>query len=357
MRTLEDQAFFILLIAISVAFAWVLWPYYGAVLWGTVTAIMFAPLYRQLSKFLHQRQNLAALTTLLIIVTMVILPGILTFVALLEEASSMHQRIHSGGIDLDQYMRQVRDTLPAWATQVVNRLGLTNLGAIQDRLSADFMRNLQALAGRAFDIGQSMLGLIVSLGVMLYLLFFLLRDGDVLARRIRDAVPLRANQRNALVSKFIIVIRATIKGSILVAVLQGALGGVIFWVLGIPAALLWAVLMAFLALLPAVGTALVWGPVAIYFLATGAMWQGVVLIAYGVLVIGLVDNILRPVLVGKDTKMPDYVVLISTLGGIATFGFHGFVIGPVIASMFMALWEIFSIGRQEAQTDRTGHSG
>jgi predicted PurR-regulated permease PerM len=146
-----------------------------------------------------------------------------------------------------------------------------------------------------------------------------------------------------------VVIRATVKGSILVAMAQGALGGVIFWILGINAALLWAVLMAFLSLLPAVGAGLVWMPVALYLLATGSFIQGAILIAYGFLVIGLVDNLLRPMLVGKDTKLPDYVVLISTLGGIEAFGLNGFVIGPVIAAMFIAVWDIFSISRKEDQ--------
>jgi predicted PurR-regulated permease PerM len=131
-----------------------------------------------------------------------------------------------------------------------------------------------------------------------------------------------------------------IKGNILVAALQGALGGIIFWLLGIHAPVLWGVVMALLSLLPAVGAALVWLPVAIYFLATGSVWQGVLLIGYGALVISLVDNFLRPFLVGKDTKMPDYLVLISTLGGIAAFGLNGFVIGPVIAAMFIAVWDL-----------------
>jgi predicted PurR-regulated permease PerM len=165
------------------------------------------------------------------------------------------------------------------------------------------------------------------------------RDGRALARRIRDAIPLEETLLQKLAGKFTNVIRATIKGNIVVAILQGALGGLIFWFLGIPAALLWAVVMAFLSLLTAVGTALVWLPVAIYFLATGALWQGGVLIAYGVLVIGLVDNVVRPVLVGKDTKIPDYIVFISTLGGMAIFGLAGFVIGPVIAAMFIAVWD------------------
>jgi predicted PurR-regulated permease PerM len=126
---------------------------------------------------------------------------------------------------------------------------------------------------------------------------------------------------------------------------QGALGGLIFWFLGVRAPLLWAVLMAFLSLLPAVGAALVWLPVAIYFVATGAVWQGLVLMAYGVLVIGLVDNLLRPILVGTDTKMPDYVVLISTLGGIEIFGMNGIVLGPMIAAMFIVVWDLFSASR------------
>ncbi len=123
---------------------------------------------------------------------------------------------------------------------------------------------------------------------------------------------------------------------------RGALGGLIFWILGIQGPVLWGVVMAFLSLLPAVGAGLIWAPVAIYFLATGAMGKGLILIAYGVLVIGLVDNVLRPLLVGKDTKMPDYIVLISTLGGMALFGLTGFVIGPVIAALFMAIWDMFS---------------
>jgi len=138
------------------------------------------------------------------------------------------------------------------------------------------------------------------------------------------------------------VIRATVKGNIAVAATQGALGGLIFWVLGIQGPVLWGVIMAFLSLLPAVGASLIWGPVTLYFLATGATWQGITLALYGVGVIGLVDNLLRPLLVGKDTKMPDYVVLISTLGGMALFGLTGFVIGPVVAALFMATWDLYS---------------
>jgi predicted PurR-regulated permease PerM len=351
-RTLENRTFLLLIIAVSLAFAWILWPFYGAVLWAIVLATLFAPLHRRLSKSMRRR-NLAALATVLIVVAMVIVPLTLIAASLLQEASGVYERIQSGELDFGRFFQQVLAALPAWAGNLLNRFGLTDLGAVLERLSAGLMKGSQFFAAQALNIGQSTFDFIVSLFVMLYLLFFMLRDGDELSARIKNAIPLRAEQQQALFSKFTTVIRATVKGDIVVAVLQGALGGLIFWFLGIRAPLLWGVLMAVLSLLPAVGTAMVWLPVAIYFLATGAVWQGVVLIAYGVLVIGLVDNFLRPALVGKDTKMPDYVVLLSTLGGISMFGLHGFVIGPMIAAMFMATWDIFSASRQGTQNDAT----
>jgi predicted PurR-regulated permease PerM len=177
---------------------------------------------------------------------------------------------------------------------------------------------------------------------MLYLLFFLLRDGEDLVKRVINVTPLRPAQRAALFKKFTLVVRATVKGQILVAILQGMLGGFAFWILGIHSPILWAVLMAALSLLPAIGAALVWFPVAIYLLVIGAIWQGVLLMAFGIVIISLVDNILRPLMIGQATEIPDYVVLISALGGIATFGIHGFIIGPVVAAMFIGIWDIYT---------------
>jgi predicted PurR-regulated permease PerM len=343
--TLEDKAFLLLTVGVSLAFAWILWPFFGAVLWATVIAILFTPLYRRLSDSMRQRRNLAALATLTIILVLVILPLTLVTASLLQEAAGVYARIQSRDLTLGQYFEQVYQALPAWATSLLGRFELTSLPAVQERLSAGLMQGSQFLGGQAINIGQNTFDFLVEFFLMVYLLFFLLRDGDELSRRIKEAIPLRKEHQRALLDKFTIVIRATVKGNIAVALLQGALGGLIFWFLGIHAALLWAALMAILSLLPAVGAGLVWFPVAIYLLATGAVWQGVVLIAYGVLVIGLVDNVVRPILVGQDTKMPDYVVLIATLGGIAIFGINGFVIGPVIAAMFIAVWDIVAASR------------
>jgi predicted PurR-regulated permease PerM len=280
------------------------------------------------------------------ILLIVIMPLTMVGGLVLREAAGVYRKIASGELDLGHFFRQAFETLPTWAAGMLDHFGLTNLGAVQERLSTELARGSQFLAAQAINIGQNTFDFLVNFFVMLYLLFFLLRDGEDLARAIRDAIPLRVEQRRALFSKFAIVIRATVKGNIVVAAVQGALGGLIFWILGINAPLLWAMVMAVLSLLPAIGAALVWLPVGIYFLATGSVWQGILLIAYGVLVIGLVDNILRPLLVGKDTNLPDWVVLIATLGGIAFFGLNGFVIGPAIAALFIAAWDLFSAFRR-----------
>jgi predicted PurR-regulated permease PerM len=347
MRAFEDRALLFLVVAVSLAFGWILWPFYGAILWAIVGAIVFAPLYRRLSQSMRERRSLAAIAVVLLIVVIVILPLTLIGASLAQEAAGVYGRVQSGELDIVRFFQQMLDALPQWVINLLDRFGLGSLAGMQDKLSAGLLKGSQFLAAQALNIGQSTFDFFVNLFAMLYLLFFLLRDEDSLSKRIKSAIPLRPEQLSALLLKFTVVIRATVKGDLLVALLQGALGGLMFWFLGITASLLWAVLMAFLSLLPAIGAGLVWIPVAIYLLATGSIWQGVVLIAYGVLVIGLVDNILRPILVGKDTKMPDYVVLISTLGGIEAFGLNGFVIGPVIAAMFIAVWDIFSASRQK----------
>jgi len=323
-RRLENQCFLLLLVA----------------------AVIFAPLNRELARRMGGRPSLAASVTVLIIIAMVILPLVMIAAFLVQEASNLYAKVQSGEYDFARYIQRVFDALPAWATGLLDRFNLTDLSAVRDSLASGLMKGGQALAPQALSLGMNTFDFMIGLGIMLYLLFFLLRDGKALAERIKGIIPLRADQKAALFSRFADVVRATVKGGILVAIAQGALGGLAFWFLGIHAPLLWAVLMAFLSLVPAIGAGLVWVPVAIYLLASGAVWQGISLILYGVLVIGLVDNILRPFLVGKDTKLPDYVVLISTLGGIEVFGLNGFVIGPLIAAIFMVTWDIFSASRQ-----------
>ncbi|MEO7337889.1 MAG: AI-2E family transporter [Caldimonas sp.] len=343
---LEEKTFLVLLVAVSLAFAWILLPFYGAVFWGVVLAIVFAPLYRRVLGRMKGSPNLAALATLAVILLIVILPLAFVSAALMQEVGSFYKRVQSGEVSFARYFDQIVNALPAWLVGLLDRSGLGDIRALQQKIAASATEGSKAIATRAFDIGQNTLDFVVSFFVTLYLSYFLLRDGSALSRRIWVAIPLDPDSKRDLFRKFATVIRATVKGNILVAAAQGALGGLAFWYLDIHGAILWAVLMAFLSLLPAIGAALVWLPVALYLMATGSLWQGIGLAAYGTLVIGLVDNLLRPILVGKDIKMPDWMVLISTLGGMALFGLNGFVIGPVIAAMFMSTWDIFTATRQ-----------
>ncbi|KQX29976.1 AI-2E family transporter [Variovorax sp. Root434] len=339
---LQRGVFLALLAAVTVAFLWVLMPFFGAVLWGVALAILFTPLYKWLLKKMRGKPNFAALSTLAICLFIVILPLAMVGVSLVQEIALVTQNIRSGQINFAAYFQQILDASPQWLLNLVERFDLGDMAAWQARISAIAGQASQIIASQALAIGQNTFDFVVSFFVMLYLLYFLVRDGATLSKTMRDAVPLAKPHTHYLLNKFTTVIRATVKGNVAVAIAQGTIGGLAFWFLGVQGALLWAVLMAFLSLLPAVGAALIWGPVAIYFLATGHFWQGGVLIFVGVFVIGLVDNILRPVLVGKDTQMPDYIVLMSTIGGMAIFGINGFVIGPVIAALFMAAWSLFA---------------
>lgn len=341
----HDRAFLGLLTLISLAFAWILWPFYSAVLWGVVMAILFAPLNAWLLRRLGGKRNRSALITLLVILLVVMLPLAFVTAALVQETMAMVAKLQSGEFNPTLYFDQILALVPQWLSQWLDRMGLGSLGELQQKLVAAVAAGGKLIASQALGFGQNTFEFFLNLFITLYLAFFLLRDGAALKLRIGRAVPLDARHRSALFDKFATVIRATVKGNVLVAATQGALGGLAFWFLGVHGALLWAVMMALLSLLPAVGAGLVWVPVALYFLSTGAVASGIGLIAYGVLVIGLVDNVLRPVLVGKDTKLPDYLVLISTLGGMAIFGLNGFVIGPVIAALFISAWDLYASGR------------
>jgi predicted PurR-regulated permease PerM len=341
----EKRTLLLLLVVVSAALAWILLPFYGTILWGSIIALLFAPLHRWLLPRLAQRRTPAALLTLLVVLVMVVLPLALIAAALAREATGVYEQLQSGELNATRYFRGVFNALPDWVTAWLDRFGLVDFNTLQKRLTDALARGSQFIATQALGLGQLTFELIVDLFITLYLAFFLIRDGDALAHALRHAVPLATAHRRELVGKFTVVIRATVKGNLLVAALQGLLGGLAFWFLGVKGALLWGVVMAFLSLLPAVGAALVWAPVALYFLFTGALWQGAALIAWGVLVIGLIDNLLRPILVGKDTQLPDYVVLMTTLGGMVVFGINGFVLGPAIAAMFVAVWHIYGSAR------------
>ena len=336
-----------MLLAATLALGWILLPFYGTLLWAAIVGLLFRPVFLGLLRLTRGRRSLSALSTMLVVLLVGVVPLALLTAALAAEAIGLMQRLQSGELDPGRYFEGLFAALPHWTLAPLERLGLGSYEILQRRLVAMLVQGSQWMAGQAFSIGQDTFGFAVSVTVTLYLAFFFLRDADALSRELQRAIPLASGHQRELRGKFGAVIRATVKGNLVVALVQGALGGLAFWYLDVGAALLCAVLMAFLSLLPAVGAALVWLPVAAWFLLNGQLWQGLVLVVWGVLVIGLVDNLLRPMLVGKDTRMPDYLVMITTLGGLAVFGINGLVLGPVIAAMFIAVWHIHEVERLE----------
>src|SRR5665647_2523913 len=193
MRPLEDhKAFLLLIVAVSLAFAWILLPFFGAILWGTVAAILFVPLHRRLLASVGQRRNLAAAATVMIIIATVIIPMALIGASLTQEALGFYGRVQSDELNLGRFFQKVHDASPAWAINLLEYFGLSSLGAVQEKVSIALLKGSQLIATQVLSIGQSTFDFIANLFVMLYLLFFLLRDEAILSKRIRDVIPLRA---------------------------------------------------------------------------------------------------------------------------------------------------------------------
>ncbi len=331
--------------------AWIAAPFFSAILWGIVASIVFWPLHRRLVARMPRRKNIAATITLTLIVAVVIMPAIGVGSLLIEQAIQVYQSLQTRQIDIGKIVANVQAGLPTSFTYALDRFGFGDVQSVERKLVLIANDGARIAAQQAVQFGQGAFNFAVSLSVMLYLTYFLLRDGSTITRRIGERIPLADAQRRDLFNKFTTVVRATVKGSIAVAMMQGLVGGVVFAIIGVPAPLLWGVVMGVFALVPAVGTGLVWVPFTIYLLATGSLWQGALLGVAGFFVIGSVDNVLRPWLVGADTRMPDYVVLISTLGGISVMGFGGIVVGPMIAAMFIAAWDSFLEQRKSFARD------
>lgn len=342
--SIQRTSFYVLLALVTIAFIWLLLPYYTAILWAVILAIIFFPVHKWLERVSWGRSGVAALMTVVLCICLVIIPALLILSSLVQEGTSLYRRINSNEIDLSAFLTRLQEALPTFIDNWLTSLKLGGFAELRAKMSSSFMEAGQSIAGSVLSFGQNTLQFFVSLGLMLYLLFFLFRDGAALGQTIRHTIPLSDDYTRQFLDKFAAVVRATVKGNIIIAVVQGTIGGIAFWALGIEAALLWGVTMTFLSMLPVIGAALVWVPAAIWLILMGFWVKGLILVAVGVLIIGLIDNLLRPPLVGQGTRLPDYVVLISTVGGISLFGISGFVIGPLIAALFISAWSLF---RQE----------
>jgi predicted PurR-regulated permease PerM len=335
--SIQPFFFFSLLIGTTVVFFWVLGSYLMPIFWATIIAIVFYPLYLRISKALSGRPSLSSMLAILAVVLTVLLPLLLLGGMIVKESVSLYQSftLESGKIEglnmLDRAEKFVAYLEPYGISQQ----------AATERLRGWATDLSQVVASSLLTFGQVSFSLLINTAIMLYLLFFFFRDGEKLQQTLIYYLPLGDTSEKRLFKRFSETARAVLKGTLAIALLQGLLGAITFWIVGLSNPVLWGVAMAAGALIPAVGPALVWVPASIILLATGSIWQGVTIILSGVLVIGLVDNLLRPVLVGRGAKMPDSITLLATIGGLATFGVSGLVAGPIIAAFFLSLWTMF----------------
>ena len=339
LQTLENRAFLALVVVITAAFLWFLGGFLLPVFWATVLAVLFSNVFQRICDRLNGRGTPAALLTLLLIFVVVVAPLVGLGTAITGEALQVYDDVATGAIDLTEPIERAEELLPR-VTRLAQDWGV-DLARVRESVSGAAVTTSRAAASQLLALGQQTVQFTFLLAITLYLLFFFLRDGRAIADTLVRALPLGDARERRLFSRFAAVTRATVKGTFTVAAVQGALGGVAFWALGIGSPILWGAVMAVLALVPAVGTALVWAPVVVYLLATGAWVKGLVLAAVMMGIVGSVDNALRPVLVGRDAGLPDYMILLSTLAGLATFGISGLVIGPILTGVFMTVWDLF----------------
>ena len=336
----QNRFLLVLALGISMLFLVMIRQFLVAILLAAVFSAMIRPLYLRLAAGMGGRERAAAVATLLLALLVLVVPAI-AFMGL----------VVSQAVDISQ----------AAATWVRGNMDLFE--SIEGRLLeiplvGDFLPDRERIITLAGQLAQSAGGVLVDsltaatlgtttflfqLFLMLYAMYFFLTSGPAVHDRILYLVPLRSADEERLLDRFVSVTRATIKGSLVIGVLQGALAGLSFAVFGIPGAAFWGTVMAVLSIVPALGAALVWVPAVIWLLATGQIAAGISVGLWCGLVVGTVDNFVRPRLVGRDTRLPDLLVLLSTFGGILFFGAVGFILGPIVAALFVTVWEIFAV--------------
>lgn len=346
---LHQASFLLVLAVVSLLMAVIIYPFAQPLLWAALAAIMFQPLYRTMLRRVRGRRNPAALLSLLVIFFVVMVPAAWIGSLVVDQALVLVDTLQKQPPDLAALFDSVYTNLPKIAREAVDRSGWADVGMVQTRIQNLVTESAGLIASQAVSIGSGALSFFLSFSVALYVLFFLLRDGERIGRTVLCAVPVERSIADRLSERFLGIVRATIKGTGIVALVQGGLGWIALMIAGVPSSLLFGVLMTIFALVPVIGAGAVWLPAGIWLLATGATWQGIFVLLTGFFIISSADNVLRPILVGRDTGIPDWIILITTLGGIGLVGFSGIVIGPLVAGLFLASWSILREQREEAQ--------
>jgi predicted PurR-regulated permease PerM len=331
----------LLVVAVTVLFLAVTWPFLKPLLLGALLAGLFHPLYRWITRLLGGRASLGAAVTLLVLFVLGLGPVSVFLGIVLQQALTMSDHAipwlnrHLGAATTFDLHEWVEQKFPGLATYVPSQEQLLQQVGTAAKAAGTF------LVGFASRMTATTAAFLLNLFVMLYAMFFFFRDGHKILERIFYYTPLNDEDETRMLTQFASITRATIKGTLVIGVIQGALAGIAFSVAGIEGAALWGTIMTILSIIPGVGAALVWVPAAIILFVTGQHLTAILLAAWCAAVVGTVDNFLRPVLVGRDAKMPDLLILIGTLGGLFLFGLIGFIVGPIVCGLFLTVWDIY----------------
>jgi predicted PurR-regulated permease PerM len=331
----------ILVLGVSILFLAVTWPFLKPLLLGALLAGLFHPLYHWVTRLLRGRKSLAAALTLLILFVLVAGPISAFIGVVVQQAISISN-------DAFPWMQEHLGSASAFNAHdwLVQRFpSLTDYVPEQEKITAAVARIAQAtgsfLVGSATQLTAGTASFLLNLFVMIYAMFFFLRDGGLILEKIFYYIPLDHEDEARLLERLTSVTRATIKGTLVIGIIQGALAGLGFWGAGLEGAAFWGTIMTVLSVVPGIGAALVWVPAVIYLFIIGKTLTAMLLLIWCAAVVGTIDNLLRPRLVGKDAKMPDLLILIGTLGGLFFFGFIGFIIGPLVCGLFLTVWDIY----------------
>lgn len=340
-RDLIHPAFLLILIFfISALFLVMIKSFLMAILLAGIFSALAHPIYKKLTIWFKGRKAAASGVTILIIVIIILLPlsgllGIVTTQAIKvgQSATPWVQKQLASPAAFSEKLELLPfyEHIKPYREPILEKAGL-----LVGKVSQILVSGLQ-------DITLGTVNFLFMIAILLYAMFFFLMDGKLLLEKILYYMPLKDEDEKRLLERFTSVTRATIKGTAIIGLIQGSAAGIALAVVGIQAAVFWGTVMTVLSILPGIGTALVWLPAALWLATQGFWLKAIGLVVFCGVVVGSVDNLLRPRLVGKDTEMHDLLILFSTLGGITMFGIIGFIIGPIIAALFVTIWDIYGV--------------
>lgn len=335
-KTLQSTLFLSLLFFSTILFLWLIGSYLMPVFWALVLTIVFYPLYKKFVSYTKGRTSLASFLTILIMLITVLVPIYILGGLIINEAITLYLNLTQGG------NMPVVDIVSKFQTLLspLERFGI-NTTSLHAQIIALTQKSVAQIGLYTIAIGKFTIQTLMDIFIMMYIMFFTLRDGEKMGARIIHAFPLGNDKERMLFDRLIKLVQAMFKGTFIIAIIQGLIGAILFFVVGIQSAFLWAFVMSIFALVPAIGPVVVWVPIGVILILSGAVWQGVVVLLVGAIIISSVDNFLRPALVAKGAAMSDLLIFISIIGGLTLFGMAGIIIGPIITALFLTMWQIF----------------